>query len=260
MDFFSLQYQARCKKLVQQYGFHHRKNVFIRITHDVCQSFYMERLGRGPFRKLCRIGFSVLPLCQNISAQRVEAGVGLYYLRKFQISDGAEESDGWVYSLKKESISACIEEISQYLELYLIPFFERANHTQAAFHELIALEKIFQENRLASLQLSGIKDCAANKSGIHLLDSPKYYMALKNGNYDYAKESCAAFLQQNLTAYESSKAFLSEKNLAERMEIIQELRHELDLLKAENTDYFRNLMERNESCSRENLKKYLSKP
>ena len=260
MDTFSSQYQARCKELVQQYGFHRRKNVFIRVINDVCQSFYMEKLSRGPFHKLCRIGFSVLPLCQNVSAQHVEAGVGLYYLRKFQISDASEESDGWIYSLQAESISACIEEISQYLELYLIPFFERANHTQAAFHESIALEKLFQENRLASLQLRGIKDCAANKSEIHLLDSPRYYMALKNGYYDYAKESCAAFLQQNLTAYERSKSFLSEKIAAERMQIIQEFRHELDLLNAGNAEYFRNLIEKNESYSRKSLEKYLPAP
>ena len=256
MNDFSSQYRSKCKNMVEPHGFRHKNRVFIRVINDVCQSFYVETLSRGPDQKACRIGFSVLPLCQKIYAQQIERGVGLYYLRKFELCDGIE-SDSWRYKVDPESISLCIEEIMKYISTYLIPFFERTTCAKSAFSELIALEKLFNENRVTALNLAGIEDGAGPNAKINLYDGAKYYMALKNGNYDYAKKSRRAVLQQNLIAYESVKDFLPEKALTERQDVIQRLHREVELLEKEDYDFFKNLVEENEAISRENLKKFL---
>lgn len=255
MNYFNSQYQAGCKALVAPYGFKRKNKGFVRVINDVCQSFDMEKLSRGPGQKACRIGFVVRPLCQPLNVQQVERG-GLYYLKKFEICDDGEP-DGWRYKYDPESISLCIEEVMRYISAYMIPFFERATCTKSAFSELIALEKLFNENRVAYLNLKGIEDGAGPDAELNLFDGAKYYMALKNGNYDYAMKSRSAVLQLNLVAYESEKGFLPEEVLAERREVIQRLHREIELLDKGDYDFFRNLVEENEAISKENLKKFM---
>lgn len=257
MDNFPLQYRTTCEQIVLQHNFTRKKNVFIRVINDVCQSFYMERLSRGAYKKTCRIGFSILPLCQKLNAQQIEGGIGLYYLRQFEINDKAE-LDGWCYELTSESISVCIDEIARYLEVHLIPLFERANCTASAFNELLDLEKLFNENRIACLRLNGSTDFLGSNTWLNLLDSAKYYMALKNKNYDYAKASRKALLQQNLASYENAKEFLSEESLVERMDSILRLKEEISFLDSKDTRFFQHLIEVNESYSSESLKRYIS--
>lgn len=256
MDLFSSQYRTKCEQAVSHQGFSRKKDVFIRVVNDVCQSFYMEQLNRGPCEKVCRIGFSVLSLGQKVDVRRVENGVGLYYLRKFEICDGTE-IDGWRYKLNPEDISSCIEEILRYLEKYLIPFFERANCSEKAFFELIALEKLFNNNRIAYLKLNGREDLAGSGAELNLFDSAKYYMALKNGNHSYAKKRLSALLDLNLMSYENEKRNLSEDVLADRRRSIQQLLEEVVLLETGNVGYFQHLIEENEVYSRESLKRYI---
>ena len=256
-DRYSSLFQTSCEQAVLPYHFIRKKNAFIRVVNDVCQTFYIERLGRGPGTHVCRIGFCVLPLCQKLDAETIEKGVGLYYLRKFELS-GEEELDGWRYTSTQEDASRCANEIIRYLNQYLIPFFERANCAERAFDELISLEALFEANRQLYLRLAGIEDLACAGVGFSVLDGTKCDMALKNGNYAYVKMKWQALLQQNQQAYENAKSFLSERLLSERMDRIQRLENELSLLAAEKFSYFQQLIEENESYSRQQLKRYIS--
>ena len=233
-------------------GFSKHKMVYIRVINDVCQSFYIEKLHRGSKVRLCRVGFSVLPLAQRISKEQIESGVGLYYLRKFERQDG-ESSEGWVYKLEDGSIDSCAGEISRYIADYLLPFFNRASDTKTALSELIALEELFYKNRTFYQNLSS-HDISEE---LGLLDGTKYCLALKNKNFDYAKRCAIAILNQNVKAYESAKDYLSFESIFERKQAICRLRCDIEHIESRDYNYFCRVFSENEDFSRCSLKKYI---
>lgn len=255
MDDFLKRFKIRCEAEVLQYGFKQKKNVFARIVNDVFQSFYIEKLGRYSGERECRIGFSILPLCQKLEAKWALSGVGIYYLKKFEVSHWME-GDGWRYKISSEDISYCIDEILIYINRYLLPFFERSDSCKTALPEVIALEKLFNENRKESLRRSGMEDKAGPNAELNLLDSTKYFMALKNGDYDFALKSRQALLQQNVDSYNSmsERGYLMEEDRLRREKSLAELRDEIDHLEIKDIGYFQRLLEENEAYSRENLK------
>lgn len=256
MDDFLKQYKNRCETEVLPYGFKRKKNVFIRVVNDVLQSFYTEKLSIYSYGRECRVGFSVLPLCQKLEAERILGGFGVYYLRKFEISHWAEGDDRWRYKSIPEDISACIDEILIYINKYLLPFFERANSCKAALPEVIALEKLFNENRIESLKLSDIADKAGPNAELNLSDSTKYFMALKSGDYDFALKSRKALLEQNMAVYESvqNNSYMTKEKLHEKEEMLSKLQDEIRHLEEKDWDYFKIIIADNEAYSREKLK------
>jgi len=256
VDIFWRMLKPKIEAQIAGLGFTRHKMVYIRVINDVCQNFYVERFKRGPNAKVCRIGFSVLPLAQKISREEIENGIGLYYLKKFERpSDGY--SEGWIYEIGNESIVACIEEILRYVDSYLIPFFRRAVNTIDAFSELVALEQLFYENRMFYRKECESYNRSSSYAALDLLDGVKYCMALKNHDFDYAWRSGVAILNQNIEAYESVKSFLPPESLSERETDIQRLRKEVKHIENKDGDYFHQLFEKNEFFSRENLKKYI---
>lgn len=256
MDVFWRILKPKIEAHIAGLGFTRHKMVYIRVINDVCQNFYVERFKRGPNARVCRIGFSVLPLAQKICREQIENGVGLYYLKKFERpADGY--SEGWIYEIDEESIIVCVEEILRYVDSYLIPFFRRAVNTIDAFSELIALEKSFYENRMFYRKECESYNCSSSNAALDLLDGVKFCMALKNHDFDYAWRSGVAILNQNIEAYESVKGFLSPESLNERENDIQKLRKALKYIENKDEDYFYRLLEENEGFSRESLKKYI---
>lgn len=250
---------ARCCDIeLMGYGFKKKSGgLYVRVVNDVVQTFKIEKLQSG---RVCRGLFSVLPLCLRLDTGRA---LGIAYsreLHKFEITPGLQMVGGWEFDLQsEESINACIVEIVRFIKCYLVPLFERANCCQTGLAEIVALDKLFDENRIASLQQLGVKDLAVPDAGFNLLDRSKYYMAIKNGDYDYANECQTALLNQNINAFEKRQHydFLTPEKLdADRLEI-QMLKDELKRIEARDVEYFRQLIDENEAYSRETLKDYL---
>ena len=253
MDDFSKQYFERCKTEFSHYGFKRHGNAFVRVVNDVFQNFYLEKLSTYSYGKECRIGFAVLPLCQKFKDGRILNGIGLYYLRRFEVAQ-CTQTDRWRY--EANTIDSVIDDIMRHFKQYLIPFFKRANSCETAFDELILLEKHFNETRLASLKESNINDAAKPGSEVMISDSAKYFMALKNKNYDFALASRKMLLQQNMNAFASVEqgVFLTEEALIDRKKNIEVLRGEIKRLEDKDEEYFQNLIQENETFSKEIVK------
>ena len=255
MDNFLKQLKKKCRVEVSQYGFIQKKNVFARIVNDVFQSFHIEKIARGTNQRECRVGFSVLPLCQKLDAKWALSGVDKYYLRKFEVIDWTE-GDGWQYKIDSDKISSCIDDILVYINKHLIPFFERSDTCKAALPEIIKLEKLFNENRKESLRQCGMSDEACPNAELNLIDSVKYYMALKNGDFNFALKCRIAQLEQNLNSYNSmmKMGYLTEADSLRRKKRIAILTTDINEIEHRNEAYIQKVIFDNEAHSGENLR------
>jgi hypothetical protein len=256
MDYLIKNYIEACKPEVLPFGFKRRKNAFVRVINDVLQNVSIETISSG---WACRVDFSIIPLCLRIEKEYISWEAYPHYLKEFELISGTP-SDSWEYDKHSEaSMDACLREIMRYLTSYLLPFFERATSCETALPEVIRFEKTLNDKWLASRKSSGIEDHADPDAGLNLLDSTKYFMALKNGDYDFALRSRQALLQQHIDSYNSmsERGYLTEEDRLEREEGIAELRSEIDRLEARDTGYFQRLLEENEAYSRENLRTVL---
>ena len=254
MDNFTKLYIQRCEPELAKFHFKRKRTTFIRVVNDVMQNVVLEKLHGG---REYRVLFSVIPLCLPIKKTYIINGAYAHELRRFEIVRGTMAFDCWECDPKSnECIQACIESITQFIRVHLLPFFECANCCRTALPQLIHLERRFNENRKVSLQLAGIQDAARTTDGVNLLDSVKYYMALKNGDYDFALKCRQALEQQNAHSYQDmmARGWLSPKNKLEREHALQALREEIDRLQAGDTSYFHQLLLQNEVYSRESLK------
>lgn len=257
MDYLIKNYIEACKPEVLPLGFKRRKNAFVRVINDVLQNFTIEKISSG---WACRVDFSIIPLCLRIEKEYISGGVYPHYLKKFELISGTP-SDSWEYDKHSEaSMDACLREIMRYVTSYLLPFFEHATNCQTALPEVIRLEKTLNDKWLASRKSSGIEDHAGPNAGLDLLDSTKYFMALKNGDYDFALKSRQALLQQHMNSYNSmsERGYLTEEDRVRREKGIAELRGEIAHLEAKDTGYFQRLLEENEAYSRESLRTVLA--
>lgn len=255
MDDFLKKYRMACEAEVSPYGFKRKKNVFIRVVNDVCQNFYVEKLGRYSYGRECRVGFSVQPLCSKFDREWILSGVGLYYLKKFELND-FRHMDGWCYKVDPVSISACVDEIVYYIKRYLLPFFESAASCKTALPDLIALEKLLYKNHTSILDLNNIEYVENSHMEFDIMDNVKYFMALKSEDYDFALRSRKALLKQNIRSYESMDkiGYLNEESRMERKEQIREIQDEIQKIEEKDWAYIQTMIENNEAYSREELK------
>ncbi len=256
MDYLIKNYIEACKPEVLPFGFRRRKNAFVRVINDVLQDFAIEKISSG---WAGRVDFAVLPLCSRIEKRDILGGANSHYLKAFEPISGTP-SDSWEYDRNSEaSMDACLKEIVRYLTSYLLPYFEHATSCKTALPELIKLERTLHANLVADRKSSGFEYHADPDAELNLSDNTKYFLALKNGDYDLALRSRQALLQQNMNSYNSmsERGYLTEEDRLEREEGIAELRSEIDRLEARDIDYFQRLLEENEAYSRENLKTVL---
>jgi hypothetical protein len=90
----------------------------------------------------------------------------------------------------------------------------------------------------------------------NLLDGIKYYMALKNGDYDFALKCRKAMLEQNLNAYEARQGYdwITQDKKDEHKARIEKIKDEVTRLETKDVDYFHRLIEENEAYSLSKLK------
>jgi len=253
MDYLIKTYIDACTPELIKCGFARKNKAFVRVVNDVMQNISIEKLRSG---RTCRVRFSIVPLCLRIEKEYIADGVYSRYLRQFELAN-SREYDDWEYDPKsEESMDKCVLEIIRYIKSYLLPLFDRANSCKTALPELIKLEKLFNDIRLEGLRIAGREDRASPGAELNLIDSVKYYMALKIGDYDFALKSRGALLQQNVDAYNSvlDMGFITEEVKRRREEGIANLREDVSRLERRDEASIRQLITENEVYSFSNLK------
>lgn len=283
----------RCKELSAPYGFKKAKDVFWRIAGDMFQRFYVDTSNQYIGCRKCRVGFDIFPLCLGIDAQPYIAPFPLsssYYLKAFKISNNCASLDGWLYTGDLESKQLCCDEVASLLITDLMPFFERTTSSETALAEILKLEKLFNDNRIA-----GGWHPRREKIG----GTPLRYLAIKAGDYDLALDGLDQELKLCVDSYERVKAEhesnypssqvrreevdLLIKHLWSKdyLQIIREgafqneqisaawlFRYEdqakkvqqlLNHLQAKDTAYFQRLFEENEAASRKSFEEFVNK-
>lgn len=231
-----------------RYGFIRRKNVFIRVINDVCQTFHLEFSNTRDRGQACRIGFCILPLCGGLKAEEVMRGIGRYYLSRFEPGD-AIEFCGWQYTKKWDCEEECIAEIIRFLTCYLIPLFQQADSCKTALGEMCNIDKRFEKNRQILLAKTGEKDMAKGAS-LSEVDESNYFMALKNRDFRFALASRKAVLENALNNYCSSRS-------KEWADIVSNLENEIWHLEQEDDVWRQELIKANEAQSKENLRDFI---
>jgi len=272
MDYLTKDFFSRCKAEFSKYGFKRKSKVFVRVINDVVQTLSIEALRSY---SECRVGFAIIPLCLRIEKNYILMGSYSRYLRRFEGTYGTSPSDSWKYDSKSEkSCEVCVDEIMRFLKQYLIPLYERANCCDTALSEIFAVDKLFSYNgnREPNLNSQKMEGFAEHVALINYLDSPMYYMALKNNDYSLALKCRQAMLSQNLDSYNS---FLANKpifdglvesgklteedrkrwreSLVQREESIEVLKEEVSHLEAKDVEYFQRLIKENEAYSKKVL-------
>lgn len=230
----------RCAASVAPLGFVQTKKVFWRVAGDMYQTFYVETYGICAGVKKCRIGFCVIPLCAGINAETDIRPRGLYYLKQFEPTYVDREStDGWNYTDDEKCQNSSICEIIRMLETYLIPFFERTTQSEIALDEVIALEALFNDNRLSlGPNRRPALDFAGPDARLNKRDITKYYLAVRAGNYDLALEVMENVQNSRAAAFRYySEKFSGSATIAGIEDLVVRL-------KSGDTDYIANLKKR----------------
>ena len=290
----------QCADIAQELGFKQSKNVFWRIVGDMYQTFYIETFKEGTAMKNCRIGFCIIPLCARVSAEADIRQQGLYYLKKFEPSYHLEDWqswDGWRYNHDEKLREFCCKEIIRMLKEYLIPFFERTSQSKTALSELIALEALFDDNRLClGPGRAPAIDATGGVARLNKYDPVKYYLAVKAGDFDFALDVMESVLRRQEESFKQSadkfsriakttgieelvdhlksgdteyiiKLCRKHSSLLDRVdeafyivhkEQVGESKLIVERLKAKDVEYFCQLFDRNEEYSRESFKRLIS--
>ena len=227
-------YARECKERYTPLGFRRIRQTYARIVNDVLQTFTFMRCRTGHH---CRVEFGVFPLCQALEY----ADLGLYRLDDFEVSTYLED---WYYDNHSEdSMNACVQQICSYIDHYLLPFFDKANCSKNALPALIALDEHIHYVRQTHLQQRGIKDRAKlDWRYASLLKYEKFFMALKCGQYDYAREAAQVLIPKSRPEYQKL------------------YRSIIDHLDAEDMAYIENILYEREQESLKNLGKDRLKP
>ena len=181
----------RCRELAQLYGFQKEKKCFWRIVNDMYQFYSIDSYSLYPSVRKCRISFGVMPLCSGVRPNFRLPSTGPYYLKRFEApSDPNDSIDGWEYTSDPVRQQICHSEAARMLTEHLMPFFERTTHSETALEELIQLEALIHDNRLEALGLSGKPelDPAGPNARLNLYDGTKFYLAIKAGNFEFARQ------------------------------------------------------------------------
>ena len=225
MDILKL-YIQNCKEKYAPMGFRRIRQTYARIVNDVMQTFTFKRYRSG---LRCTVEFGVFPLCQNI----LYPDFGDYTLEKFEVETYCED---WRYDKSDESIEKAVQQIDGAIGRNLMPLFAKAGSCESALPALIELDENFQSIRQVALKRKGIEDCATDWRQASLMNGEKLFMALKIGQYDYAKKAAQAQIPYRFP---------------EDKELLQSI---IDQLNAGNIEYIEEILTQNEQKSLENLK------
>lgn len=225
--------------------FDKKQIVFFRISEDVIQSFTLKRFRGVP---ICTVEFEIDPLCAGAP---IYLGVG-DELDRFSVEQHAKYG-GWKYQpLVEQSVVECVNAMSETMDKYLIPLFDRCVNCAAALPELIKTEELFEKNRIEVLCLEGRIDCATSIGQEDMLfDDRKYYMALKSHDLAYARK----YLRFQISYREKKlKKTNNSDSVRERFSCnLNRAREQLKQLESAGFDYFDPLLSKNEDEARKYL-------
>ena len=246
---FDHAYKKMCAAVLSPYGFTKYRKTFFRVINDVYQTITYERVGRAPYGRGVRVSFALNPLCEEKREPRYYFDGSIYYLRAFEASS-EWEIDRWYCSETKESIDACVREIERFVTGYLLPLFESADCCKNALPILVDYEWQIHAIRQGQNKYQGPRK-AEDLTGIYWpLDSAKYYMALKIGDFDLALRLRSLLLRQNEISLEKSRARISPEQYEIRRIDLQHLKDEIERLRIGDRAYFEKLLEDNEAYTR----------
>lgn len=233
-------------KKYKDIGFVRTKLGFARRCNEVLQVFSCVPKHAG---STCTIRFDILPLSIGIS----EIGEGLYDLFVLD-PEYLKWADGWKYNpLSLSSVNACVEQMIQAIDNFLIPLFQKCNSCKTALSELLVIEELFDARRREALSLHNQSDHALPWYEHSLFDPKKYYMALKANDRDYA----LSFLTMYIRFYRVKlKEFASSTNTRQPPIVIERYHSMLEKytehnqrLLANDSEYFEALLAENEAQS-----------
>ncbi len=249
MDYIVKKYLEECIVKFSKYGFKRKKNAFVRVKNDVMQNFVLEKTMLG---WSCRVEFAVIPLCLRIEKDYVFGGVYSHDLKRFEPVPFIQP-DPWEFNPKsEESMDECIKRIIEQIYKHLIPFFENADSCKNAYKELCDLDrKIYTKS-----EYSRANDRKYFHDYVNMLDYCKYWIALKNRDYDSSVKHLKAFEQQHLDSYEAMMkgGYLTDEDKIRREKSIEDLRRKISNVSLHNETYISQIISENESFSLENLK------
>lgn len=219
--------------------------VFFRINEDVVQAFTLKRSQGVPE---CTVEFGILPLCRSAP---VYIDGGGYELDRFTVEQHAGYS-GWKFNpWVDKSVINCVESMSEAIDLYLLPLFDRCSNCAEALPELVKLEELFEKNRMETLRLWGDTDHATlTWQERSLFDDRKYYMALKSHDLDYARKYLLfqiSYREKTLKSFDSPDSPRQPDSVIEKFSA--NLARDIEQLKrveSADFDYFDRLLSSNE--------------
>ena len=157
----------------------------------------------------------------------------------------------------KESMKSCILDMADYMQKYLLPYFEKGNSCESAYDvvdefEAASRSKVEEQNeKFAFSSYSHIRAC----------------MALKNGNYDAAvkhlevmKTQWKQAYQRNIEVYQELQREIDIEYEQRMTNKLKELQIQIKRISRRDMDYINNFIQSNEQRSLQNLGLSLSKP
>lgn len=234
------------KQMLYENGFLKKRTVFYKIVNDVLQNVEIEQC---IVRKEFRITFGVSPLCARMTS--VYQGC-LYDLANLCHSDYASYHRGWYYG--RPDICAkddCIRSMNDCCQHYLFPLLRSADCCKSAFSIMQGVLKYADEVRRKALQSTGFTDEAPPFEMQCLLNQNLMFMALKNGDYDYASKSLKVILQKENRKYQCNVAHhLNEATLQRHAAVILQMQNLLHNIEQGSTSKVQELLTENEKHSR----------
>lgn len=181
---FSL-FHSYCKARLKPLGFAKHGNLWCRIVGDVYQGICIEKSAMKT--KICNVDFGIVPLCSLI---QYPDGVGQYRLDELWPLDSFNlDPVKKVISYNPKVVDAeeVMSKIKKGIEEYVLPMFEECGDCATSFDALIRLQYLIAERRKAVLDYLRLEDCSkiTPDEGI-MLNEHIFFMALKNGDYDFA--------------------------------------------------------------------------
>ena len=255
------EFVERCKEEFEPLGFIRKGESFVRVRNDVVQVFSLFRFASN---HCCTINCGVYPICSKV----LSIDVGRYDSKYWE---SVPNSGQWMYFCDEDdTIHRCVGEIITTITKHIIPFFDRATDSNSAFNECIKLEELFFYNRKKQLEAEGRKDCSDSTHlyFVHFFDYDKYYMSLKNKNYDFAIKFLKLMMEREVESYNyynlqknerpDDKIFYQER-IVKSKQIIDCYKEKIRLLESGCYDSFNEEIVQNEEKNKKALKRYISK-
>ena len=233
MNLFVKTYKEYCKRQFGPLGFKNKDLTYWRIINDVVQSFYIWHDRPG---NMCFLNFGVTPLATGEGAGGTFPATAFPQMNKYW----------WDFDKSSEkSVQICVNEIVEFLQQYVVPYFDRGFDSRTAFEENQKMYRTLYDRK--------VKNGYADKKHSEIYGGfAEYCMALNLRNWEFAKQ----YLKDMLANYreglmsEEAKDIQYAKIMSDRIEQHSDwLAH----IEQHDEEFVRQFIETNERKSLEAL-------